>query len=94
MKWGRLTGIDNYVEGEIINGRKYKLKTSKYWKTVLLPIKVPPGRLCWDGHNLICEHFDNEGGHGRCDLNIGSLKRGKLGYYHKPKECLDLKELY
>ena len=64
---------------------------TKFYKTVLLPIDVCTGDYCWDGHNRICEHFDNYGGHGHCDLDIGVLDRDKTGFYPKPKECLELK---
>lgn len=60
-------------------------------KTVLLPIEVPDTDYCWDGRTP-CEHFDNYGGHGHCDLDIGMCDRGKTGDYPKPKECLVLKE--
>ena len=63
----------------------------EWHKIVLLPIGVPSGRYCWGGDYQICEHFDNEGGHGTCDLNIDTLKRDKTSYYPKPKRCLDLK---
>ena len=62
----------------------------KFYKTVLRPITVPGLDYCWK--DVVCEHFDNEGGHGHCLLDIGSLKRDKEGYYPKPKECLALKE--
>lgn len=57
-------------------------------KEVILKIEVPNTQYCWDGLNL-CEHFDNEGGHGSCDLNIG-LPEYLDGKYEKPKECIDL----
>jgi len=60
-------------------------------KTVLLPIIVPNNNYCWDGR-IGCEHFDNEGGHGRCLLELGSLIRDDTGYYPKPIECVFLKE--
>jgi hypothetical protein len=62
---------------------------SKFYKKVLLPIQVCTGDYCWDG-NRICGYFDNEGGHGRCDLDIGVLDRDKEGFYPKPKKCLEL----
>ncbi len=60
------------------------------YKTVNMPIQVPIGEHCWDGINLSCEHFDNEGGHGTCDLGFHlpySYDQGDL----KPLECLNLK---
>ena len=66
----------------------------KYYKKVLLPITVSFGTYCWDGKR-ICEHFDNEGGHGKCTLipGIYSLKTDKTGYYPKPEKCLNLEEI-
>jgi hypothetical protein len=61
-----------------------------FYKIVSLPIEVSDSDYCWDG-KTICTHFDNEGGHGRCDFNIGLLKSDKTGYYPKPEECLGLK---
>jgi len=63
-----------------------------YHKTVLLPIRVSYGDYCWGG-DRVCEHFDNEGGHGYCDLDIGFLKRDKAGDYPKPDKCKNLKEV-
>ena len=60
-------------------------------KTVLMPIKVPATDYCWDGKNC-CEHFDNEGGHGACDLGIHYVNRDKHGYYPKPQRCSQFKE--
>ena len=54
---------------------------------VLLPIQVPDSEYCWkyDGSS-ICEFFDNEGGHEKCEYNIGSPIRTNDGA-KKPKEC-------
>ena len=54
-----------------------------------MPIDVCVGDYCWDGKR-VCGHFDNEGGHGRCDLGM-DVDSNKIGYYPKPKECLELK---
>jgi len=63
-------------------------------KIVLLPIKVPKGLFCWSNRDaVICEHFDNEGGHPYCKLKIGNIKQDKTGAVWKPKECLELKEI-
>ena len=60
-------------------------------KIVYLPIEVPDNDYCWDGHNP-CMHFDNEGGHGTCDMHIGSPDSDKEGLYRKPKLCSQLTE--
>jgi len=60
--------------------------------TVLYPIKVPPGKYCWEytfPHEL-CEHFDNEGGHETCNLGF-YIKKSDDGGVVKPKECFNLK---
>lgn len=58
---------------------------------VLMPIKVPVCDHCWDGNN-ICGHFDNEGGHPTCNLDLGDgLKyNAKTGLVAKPPRCLEL----
>ena len=63
----------------------------KYRKTVLMPIEVPPGEFCW-GNNLICQYFNNEGGHKECELGFEPLERNGRGEILKPKKCLNLKE--
>ena len=62
---------------------------NKPYKFVLLPIKVPEGNYCWDGH-VVCEYFDNEGGHPHCLLNLEDFKYSydKEGKVPKPKKCL------
>jgi hypothetical protein len=57
-------------------------------KTVYLEIEVPSSDYCFNGREC-CPYFDNEGGHGKCELHIGSIEF-KNGYYKKPKECLEL----
>ena len=64
-----------------------------FYKAVLMPIEVCTGDYCWNGIDRICTHFDNEGGHGTCGLDMGPIKRDKEGYYPKPKECLVLVEI-
>ncbi len=59
-------------------------------KIVLLPIKVPHGKFCW-GPNGACEHFDNEGGHATCDLNLGNVIHDENYNCKKPYTCLNLK---
>lgn len=67
--------------------------SKKYFKTVLLPIKVSFGDFCWDREGRICDYFNNEGGHSRCGLNLCPLKEDKEGRVLKPIECKDLKEV-
>jgi hypothetical protein len=59
---------------------------------VSYPIEVPSGPYCWQYFPPyeICEHFDNEGGHGRCELNLGDLKEAKNGTF-KADLCIKLK---
>lgn len=54
---------------------------------VLLPIEVPKGRYCWDGH-VPCPKFDNYR-EVRCRLGIGEPEPADEGYL-KPQECMDL----
>ena len=64
----------------------------KFYKIILLPIKVCVGDYCWDGKR-ICGHFDNYGGHATCLLKIDDLQSDETGYYPKPKKCKDLPEI-
>jgi len=66
----------------------------KLYKTVLLPIKVPVGDYCWEPTppHTICDHFDNEGGHPNCNLDLGLLKYEKEDGVLKPEKCRLLKE--
>lgn len=65
----------------------------KIKKNVCLIIEVPNSEYCFDG-KYCCEYFDNEGGHGKCDLNIGTIKyNNETGLYSKPKECLKLYDI-
>jgi len=61
-------------------------------KTVLMPIEVPDCDYCWELCALhhICGHFDNEGGHPTCGLNLGSLKYDDGGGVKKPAACARL----
>lgn len=66
---------------------------NKYFKEVLLPIRVAAGDLCW-GEGKICGKFNNEGGHPSCDLGFDlPLKPDKEGHVPKPTECKELKEV-
>lgn len=58
-------------------------------KTVLMPIKVPDCDYCWEPcvPHRICGHFDNEGGHLTCGLNLDSLKYADGGGVKKPAAC-------
>jgi hypothetical protein len=60
---------------------------------VLLPIVVPIGNYCWDA--TVCPHFNNEGGHPKCDLKLDykdtlGLKYNNQGKVEKPDFCLKL----
>jgi len=58
------------------------------------PIEVPDTLYCWGGKdNLICQFFDNEGGHATCDLNFFFLKRTPEGWVLKPTMCKNLEEV-
>ena len=61
-------------------------------KIVLMPIKVPDTDYCWNGQ-VVCEHFDNEGGHGRCLLGMSTPDRDRKGWYPKSAECAGFKEI-
>jgi hypothetical protein len=58
-------------------------------KKVNLIIIVPSGEYCWNGHDEVCEHFSNEGGHSVCDLDF----RIKDKTNKKPVDCFNLKEI-
>lgn len=63
----------------------------KYYKTVLLPIEVPEGDLCF-GEGRCCGHFDNYKGPPECTLKIGDLEYDeKTSIVFKPIECKNLK---
>lgn len=59
-------------------------------KTVLYPIEVPEGKFCWPQGDNSCDHFDNEGGHSVCELDLGDLKDVAEGTLKAPK-CAALK---
>lgn len=50
----------------------------KYFKTVLMPIRVPVGDCCFGGGRC-CGSFDNEGGCSSCDRGFFPLERDKEG---------------
>ena len=62
-------------------------------KVVLKPLTVPKGNYCWlwGDEPVICDYFDNEGGHPTCYQSFYPLLQGEKGIL-KPKECLELKE--
>jgi hypothetical protein len=71
-----------------------------YYKEVLLPITVAIGDYCWGcertplgSFHRICTHFDNEGGHPVCNLDIGQLHYDRRGYVLKPLQCLILQNV-
>ena len=59
-----------------------------FFKKVLMLITVSNTDYCWD-HMRICGHFDNEGGHPRCDLHVDLLEYDKEGLVPKPRKCLE-----
>lgn len=62
-------------------------------KVVLYPITVPAGKYCWE-HKLphtICEFFDNEGGHPKCELGLYGVKDTQEGVL-KAGRCLGFEE--
>ena len=63
------------------------------YKEVSLPITVPKSKYCWEGTPpfSICEHYSNEGGHSKCDMNFHPLKTIEKRGVPKPKECRRLK---
>jgi len=65
------------------------IQCEKRYKTVLMPIDVPEGEYCWNGDS-ICPHFNNEGGHPVCALNLGPLDCDKEERVPKPLNCLKL----
>jgi hypothetical protein len=73
------------------------------YKKVAMPIEVPIGRYCWGKNehssltdqNVVCQHFDNTGGHPTCDLNLGLLsysQNDKNGHVLKSAKCSELLE--
>lgn len=61
-------------------------------KMVLLPIEVPDGIYCWDNEtDTICSHFDNEGGHPKCEFFRIDTKWGEQWDRRKPLQCLLLR---
>ena len=62
-------------------------------KTIQIPIQVPSGDYCCNGPDLeICEHFDNEGGHPKCELGhvlegYGFLTYDSKGQVKKLENC-------
>ncbi len=58
---------------------------------VLLEITVPEGDFCWNFHDQLCDHFDNEGGFNQCDLRLGELGTDSKGAgVRKPLRCKEL----
>ena len=74
-----------------------------YYKTVLFPIQTPCGFYCSgpgiNGDYITCAHFDNEGGHPTCDLDLdykgnSDLRYDEDGFVKKPDFCKNLKETH
>lgn len=66
-------------------------KTVKFNKIVLMPIKVPAGKYCWDNKRL-CSHLKKLGGYPICKLGLYPLEYDKQGFVPKPKKCDELKK--
>lgn len=61
--------------------------------TVLLPVTVPDGPMCWNFKSGdICQHFENEGGWARCELFGNDLDMSDNGAY-KLAECAKLQKV-
>ena len=60
-----------------------------YTKIVMMPIRVPDCDYCWEPRapHRICGNFDNEGGHPRCAMNLGTIEYDDAGGVKKPAEC-------
>ncbi len=56
------------------------------YKVVMMPIEVPKGDYCWDGHS-VCRYFDNEGGGVSCNLGFHYLKYDSELKVLKPEKC-------
>jgi len=63
------------------------------YKKVCHIIEVPIGEYCWNSQHVICNYFDNEGGHPTCILDFGDLEYDEEGLVEKPLKCRDLKEV-
>jgi hypothetical protein len=63
-------------------------------QTVLMPIRVPAGGLCWDHENEArhCQFYDNAGGHPVCGMGLGNLKMSDTGEVNKCAGCLKLNQ--
>lgn len=62
-------------------------------KVVLYPITVPVSKYCWERKppHTICEFFDSEGGHLKCELGLYGLNDTPDGVL-KAGRCLAFKE--
>lgn len=74
-----------------LDGFELALGIKIFYKNILLPISVAYGDYCW-GYGRICGHFNNEGGHPRCEMGIADLKCDKENNVPKPKKCKELEE--
>jgi hypothetical protein len=63
-------------------------------KTVIFPIEVPQGDLCWDKKSgVICSHFDNFECLANCSLGFYNKYQPSTGNVFKDKKCAELREL-
>ena len=65
------------------------------YKNVNFVITVPDCDYCYQGYidSPICDHFDNEGGHPKCNMGFWPLRYNDKGKIRKPKECLLLRNI-
>ena len=72
------------MDNQIKNG-----KTMNHTKTVLMPIQVSDCDYCREpcAPHRLCGHFDNDGGHPTCDLNLGIINYEDNGGVKKPAAC-------
>lgn len=66
-------------------------------KVVLLPVEVPQGLYCVQyvkdvGTTVICQHYDNEGGHSSCAMGFSIWRLLDDNGVMKADECLNLEE--
>ena len=71
-----------------------QIKENPNYKTVLMPIRVPRGKYCWNhkSPHQVCTYFNNEYGHPGCELGLFPQKEVEGEGVLKPKTCLDFKE--
>jgi hypothetical protein len=62
-------------------------------KWVSFPINVPVSDFCWKpDEQIMCQYFDNEGGHESCNMDFYGQKRTPEGHVTKASGCVILAE--